>query len=374
MTHSWRMNITMSFIIARVVKVFIKSSFYMLIFMSNLCIAEVKKNAKVVEVIKLDVKNVTQSVRLIGTIEAKKSSILTAKVSGTLDYRAHTGQKIAKGDLIAKLENADLEKAYTLSVSGEKNAEDQYVRIRDLEKRKLARKQDVEDRKNQWIEAQKTLNEAKRALEQTLFVAPFDGTVGGYKFREGAQVQVGDPIVNFYDPSDLIVTFDIPTDILKIIKTPYSHDHAQEQKVIIDGKKIIVPHIQRMIDPDTRMSPAYVNYSCPDCIVGSNIPLDFIVAKHTKVLVIPSEAMFMRDGKTYVYIVKDNKVEQRAVTPGIKGKDKLEISYGLELGDVVIFRGQERLSPGMEVTIAENPTSLPMNLAENSDLQKTATS
>jgi membrane fusion protein (multidrug efflux system) len=245
-----------------------------------------EKNAKVVEVFTLDVKNVTQSVRLIGTIEAKKSSILTAKVSGTLDYVAHTGQKISKGELIAKLENADLEKAYSLSQSAEKNAEDQYVRIQELEKRKLARKEAVEDRKNQWIETQKNLNEAKRALEQTLFIAPFDGTVGGYKLREGAQVQVGAPIVSFYDPSELIVTFDIPTDILKIIQTPFPQAHDQGHKVIIDGKKIIVPHIQRMVDPDTRMSPAYVNYSCPNCIVGSNIPLDFIVAKHTKVLVI----------------------------------------------------------------------------------------
>jgi membrane fusion protein (multidrug efflux system) len=84
--------------------------------------------------------------------------------------------------------------------------------------------------------------------------------------------------------------------------------------------------------------------------------------------------MFMREGKTYVYIVKDNKVEQRAVKPGIKGKDKLEISEGLAVGDSVIIRGQDRLSPGMEVTIAENPTSTAMNLSKNSDPQTTANS
>ena len=71
--------------------------------MSILCFAEEKKEAKVVIVEKTAFKNITQSVRLIGTIKAKKSTELTAKVTGTLDYIAHVGQKISKGDLIAKL-------------------------------------------------------------------------------------------------------------------------------------------------------------------------------------------------------------------------------------------------------------------------------
>ena len=67
--------------------------------------------------------------------------------------------------------------------------------------------------------------------------------------------------------------------------------------------------------------------------------------------------MFLREGKTYVYVVKDNKTEMRSVTPGIRGKDKLEISSGLEGGELVIIRGQERLSPGIDVKIANEPDS-----------------
>jgi membrane fusion protein (multidrug efflux system) len=347
-----------------------KTSFFMPILMSFLCFAEEKKEVKVVEVEKIVFKNITQSVHLIGTVQAKRSTILIAKATGTLDYIAYAGKKISKGEVIAKLENIDLERTYTLSESAEKNAKDQYDRILQLEKSKLAKKQDVEDRKNQWIEAQKALNEAKIALEKTTFIAPFDGIVGGFKIREGVQVQVGDPIVSFYDPSALIVEFDIPTPILKLIQGKL--DHNMDQKVIIDGKKITVPHIQKMIDPDTHMSPAYVDYPCPDCVIGSNITVDLVVARHKKVLVIPYEAMFLRGGKPHVYVVKDNKASLCEVTPGIRGKDKLEIISGLSEGDLVIIRGQDRLWPDVEVKIFEKSSEQKADSSKSDDSKESA--
>lgn len=360
----------MSFAITRIVLLFIKSSFTSVIFMSILCFAKEKKDVKVVEVIKVDYKNVTQSVRLIGTIKAKKSTELTAKVTGTLDYIAHAGQKISKGEIIAKLENADLEKAYGLTVSAEKNAKDQYDRMNKLEKPKLAKMQDVEDRKNKLIETQKAKNAAKMELEKTVFIAPFDGIVGGFKIREGAQVQIGDPIVFFYDPSELIVEFEIPTKVLELIGDNAHDPHNKEQKVIIGGEKITVPNIQRMIDPKTHMSPAYVDYVCDKCVIGSNITIDFIVARHKNVLVIPNEAIFRKEGKAYVYVVSDNKACLQEVTTGIFGKGRVEICEGLKPGDLVISRGHERLYPDMEVQIATEQTNLKQSNTENLPVDK----
>jgi membrane fusion protein (multidrug efflux system) len=341
---------------ARIVRFLIKSFFCLSILMPNICFAEEKKIVKVVEVEKIVPKDITQSVGLIGTVQAKRSTVLFAKTIGTLDYVAHAGQKITKSDLIAKLENADLERTFILSESAAKNAKDQYDRILQLEKSRLAPKQDVEDRKNQWIEAQKALNGAKIQFDQTRFIAPFDGIVGGFKIREGVQVQVGDPIVSFYDPSELIVEFDIPTPILKLLHNKTGTKSGSDHKVIIDGKKITVPQVQKMIDPDTHMSPAYVDYACEDCVVGANIPVEFIIAKHESVIVIPHDALFLRKSKPYVYIVKDNKAILCAVTPGIGEKDKVEITSGLSVGDVVITRGQDRLWPDVEVKIFEPGT------------------
>lgn len=320
--------------------------------MSSFYPKEEKKDVKVIEIENVSLKNITQTIRLIGTVQAKRSATLTAKTVGTLDHIAYAGQKILKGDLIAKLENADLEETYRLSVNAEQIARNQHERIVGLEKTKVKAAKDVEDSRNLWIEAQKSLATAKIEFEKTRYIAPFDGIVGVFKIREGAQVQVGDPIVSFYDPSALIVEFDIPTPVLKQIhENSGASSHHKDHAAIINGKMVKVAHVQRMIDPDTHMSPAYVDFPCADCMIGANIMIDFIVVERKGVMVLPYEATFLRDEKPYVYVVKDNKVALCPVTPGIREKDHVEIISGIQVGDPVIIRGQERLYPDIDVKV-----------------------
>src|SRR3954470_20852867 len=98
-----------------------------LLFIGNLpCAADQKPDVKVVEVEKATRTTITQTVRLIGTVQAKRSTILIAKTIGTLDHVAFAGQKISKGGVIAKLENADLDETYRLSKNAEKVVKEQY--------------------------------------------------------------------------------------------------------------------------------------------------------------------------------------------------------------------------------------------------------
>jgi len=323
------------------------------IWVLSLCLAEQNPDVKVVEVEKAALTSITQTVRLIGTVQAKRSTILIAKTIGTLDHIAYAGQKILKGELIAKLENVDLEETYRLSANAEKSAREQYQHIVHLEKAHLAKKQDVGDRRNQWIEAQKSLAVAKIEFDKTRFLAPFDGIVGVFKMREGVQVQVGDAIVTFYDPSELIIEFEIPTPVLQKIYADANQNRDQDHIAIIDGKMMKVSHIQRMIDPDTHMSPAYIDFPCTNCMIGSNITIDFVVATRKDVFVVPVEATFLRDGKTYVYLVKDNKATLTPVTLGVREKERVEITSGLVVGDLVVRRAPARLWPDVDVKVFE---------------------
>lgn len=328
-------------------------SFILLIPWSMPCLAEQKPDVKVVEVERAILTNITQTVRLIGTIQAKRSTVLIAKTIGTLDQVAFAGQKISRGGLIAKLENVDLEETCQLSANAEKVAKEQYEHIVQLGKTHLAKKYDVGDRRNQWIEAQKSLAAAKIELDKTRFIAPFDGIVGVFKMREGIQVQVGDPIVTFYDPSELIIEFAIPTPVLQKIYADANQNRDKDHIAIIDGKIMKVSHIQRMIDPDTHMSPAYIDFPCSNCMIGSNILIDFVVVERKGVFVVPFEATFLRDGKMYVYLVKNNKARLCPVTLGVREKERVEITSGLSVGDVVISRAPARLWPDVDVKVFE---------------------
>jgi membrane fusion protein (multidrug efflux system) len=107
-----------------------------------------------------------------------------------------------------------------------------------------------------------------------------------------------------------------------------------------------------MLDEETHMCPAYVTIECQDCIIGQTVPIDVAIAEHRSVLVIPYEAVFLRDGKSVVYIMKENKATLQPVTLGLREKERIEVQRGLKSGDQVIVRGQTRLYPGAPVVVA----------------------
>src|SRR6185312_13074020 len=125
----------------------------------------------------------------------------------------------------------------------------QYERVAALLKSGHVSRKEVEEAKATWLEAQKISTTSKIERDKSRFYAPFDGVVGVFKVREGAYVNDGNPIGNFYDPASLIVEFDIPPLVVRFI-----HDG---QKVKVNKVLYALTHVQRMVDEETHMAPAY---------------------------------------------------------------------------------------------------------------------
>lgn len=298
---------------------------------------------KVVEVEEISPKDISQTSQLIGTIKAKYSTILTAQEEGTFHIIAPAGSLLKQNDKIAKIVNLEIEKNYDLLLDAVNIAEEQYKRAQNLLKNGTYSKAELEDAKNKWINAQKNLADAKIALNKLEFFAPFDGIVGSYKVKEGQQLKTGDQIASFVNPKYLTVDFDIPLSILPNINNG--------QNLVILGKNYQLPFVQKMLDEDKHMSPASIDIECDDCIIGSNIPVDITVIEKKQVIVIPFDAVFLKNGKTCVYTIENNQTVLKPVELGIKEKELIKITSGLNSGEVIVTKGTGRLWPGLEVKI-----------------------
>lgn len=303
---------------------------------------------KVVEVETASLATIATTARFIGAVRAQHSTTFRTKEAGTFIPLCTAGQGVKKGVLIAKVDNQDIEKNYQLSADFEKIAHDQYNRLATLQQSGTSSKSAAEEKKNAWIAAQKSLADAKIALDKIYFYAPFDGTVGVFKVREGSQVKEHDVLVSLYDKTSLIVEFDIPASILPKIQ--------DQQRVYLNGQAYPLTHVQRMLDEETHMCPAYVNYPCPDCLIGTAVTVDLLIEQHDQVIVIPFDALVIQNAKEFVYIVKEGKAILTPVTLGLREKDKVEITAGVSVGDQVIITGQSRLYPDIAVTIHQ-PTA-----------------
>ncbi|KTD54739.1 efflux protein [Legionella quateirensis] len=284
-----------------------------------------------------------QSIRLLGTIHPKHTTVLVSKGNGMLDELIPTGQKIKKGTLIAKIDNPDVEKNLQLSISTETLAKTQFDRFNPLLKTGFVSPKEVEEKKQAWLDAQKELSKAKIELDNLRFYAPFDGIIGAYKKREGSEVTIGEAVVSIYDPSSLIVDFDIPCSNLTEIN--------EGQPVRVLGKEYPLSHFQKMVDETTHMCPADVDIQCDNCLVGATINVDLIVAEKDNTIVIPTQALFLRNSEPFVYIVEKDKVVLLPVKTGLEQENKIEITEGLKTGQQLIIKGQDRLYPEMTVEI-----------------------
>ncbi|MGQ3889770.1 efflux RND transporter periplasmic adaptor subunit [Legionella sp. CNM-1927-20] len=298
---------------------------------------------KLVEVKLLGKAEIEETIHLLGTINPKHATVLVAKNHGTLDALIPTGQKVHKGNLIAKINNPEIENNLELTQGSVTIAKSQYERLLALLKRGFVSSKEVEEKKQTWLDAQKELSKAKIELDTLRFYAPFDGIVGAYKKKEGTQINAGDPIVTIYDPTTLVVDFDIPC-------TNISAFH-EGQLVRIFNRPYKLSHLQKMIDEDSHMCPADVTISCKDCLIGASAEIELVLNKKKDTIVVPEQAIFLRSSKPHVYIVKDNVIELIQVTTGIKNKSQIEVISGLKFGQQLVIKGLERLYPGLQVAI-----------------------
>jgi hypothetical protein len=68
-------------------------------------------------------------------------------------------------------------------------------------------------------------------------------------------------------------------------------------------------------------------------------------------LVVPSAAVRTADGRSIVFVVRDNRVERRAISVGPPVGDQVEVLSGVNAGERVVVEGPQTLKDGDKVKV-----------------------
>lgn len=301
------------------------------------------QDTKVVESYIVKLGDITSTTKLIAEVKAKDQSLLISQEVGIFHIIKDSGSQVKKGDLIALIENKDIEKNYKLMLKAEEIARIQLERAKRLFQANTYNKTEYENAKNIHLIAQKNLADSLISYKKLNFYAPFEGIVGPYKFRSGDQINLNEKVVTIYNPALVRVHFEIPSSVINQVKSG--------QKVKIFYNKHEIPDIQKIIDKDTNATPVFVEIPCENCIIGATISVELDLTSKENVIVVPYEAVFLKEGKNFVYVIKDNELELRPVVLGIKEKDLVEITEGLKEGEEIVSTSTARLYPGLNVKV-----------------------
>lgn len=219
----------------------------------------------------------------------------------------------------------------------------------------LAGKQRSEVQAVNWglAQAEQQRDRAQLALSRTRVVAPFRGRVADLKVETGQTVAAGTIVLLLLEDDRMKVDVDVlEADVVRLAERATVEVQVPNfDDAILAGA---IYSINPNIDPATGMGRVTVSLPNPGgrLISGlfANVALE--TGRLLDRLVVPANALLVRQGRDLVFTVQGGRAYWTYVTTGARSGDEVEIVDGLVPGDTVAVAGQFALSHDAPVDIA----------------------
>jgi len=322
----------------------------------------------------------SQTVPVIGRLVARESGAISTRIAGLVDSMAvDVGDRVEKGDLVAKLRDDLLAaqrdearaaltaaRARITSAEAEKalaqQERDRQSGLRGSSAFSQARYDDA-DQTFRRAEADAASARAAAAQAQALLAAweiriadatieaPYPGVVTVKHVAPGTYVSPGEPIVALINDVDLEVEADVPSNRLgglqQGVVVEVSIDDRDRQFAVV---RAVVPSENPLTR--TRAVRFTPNFTGPetDLAAGQSVTVHLPVGERRTVVTVHKDAVSAVPGGHQVFVVADGVATPRRIRIGESVGSRFEVLNGLDAGEIVVTRGNERLRPGQEVT------------------------
>jgi len=319
---------------------------------------------------------VSEKIALTGSLQAKESVDVMPRVQGRiLNINVDTGQAVAKGALIAVLEddeiNQQIERAKAaIAVADasvtQREAEVQNAKAELDRKRKLVEegvlsrfeldgletRYRVTQSQLELARAQRRQSEAEHRELVIRQVSPITGIIANRQLDVGAMAGPSAPIVTIVSVNPMVIQARASEQEVSRIR------RGASVKVTVDGlpgQQFTgrVMRIAPLLDPQTRNG--LIEIEIPNrngALKGemfARAELDLGSQRETTLL--PRDALVYRGDQPGVYTIESDTARFREVETGLTQQDKVEVLNGLKLGEVVVTRGSNLLKDGDKVKI-----------------------
>jgi multidrug efflux pump subunit AcrA (membrane-fusion protein) len=182
--------------------------------------------------------------------------------------------------------------------------------------------------------------------------APITGTIVKVSTEEGSTVGPGVPLAYVEDLKDLKIKANIIEKYISQIKTgenvEITFDAYQDR--IFKGK---VTDVDPTVNSQTRSLGITIEFEDPkrEILPGMYANNQIITKTITTALLIPSTAVFAKENQFYVYIINDNKVSRKTIEKGLETYENVQVTAGLNVGDIVVTTKSSLLGEGSTVSV-----------------------
>jgi RND family efflux transporter MFP subunit len=299
-----------------------------------------------------------------GRVRASQRVDLAFQVAGPLiSLPIEEGQQVKKGQVLARIRPRDFETEIDKAKAKTLEAEQQYLRYKELYAKNQVSKADFDKYKSQYDISRAYQKEAEDALDDTFLRAPFAGVVARRYVDNFQDVQAKEPIVSLQDISQIEVLVNVPENIIVRVERKKGRNTALAHATFATAPgqqfPLSLKEYATEADPQTQTYQVTLLMDQPTGInVLPGMTATVVGSRSTEEsnqgdITIPAIAVFSDyDGDSSVWVFKTDTqtVHQRKVKTGeLSGADSIKIVSGLEVGEQIAVTGVNSLQEGMKV-------------------------
>jgi RND family efflux transporter MFP subunit len=318
-----------------------------------------------VTVTRVELSSTAREITLPADVRSFAQTTLYAKISGYVrEMRVERGQHVKAGEVLAVLESPENERDVGAARSDAEAKERIAARMRTLAGPGVVSQQDLDNAERDARVARANLARTLDVRNYKLLRAPFDGVVTARYADPGALLpaatgttQAALPLVDIADLDRLRIFIYVGQDV-----APFVHDGDavtlwQDEKAS-EQIPTTITHVAGALDPRTRTMQCEIDLDNrrtklqPGTFVRARLRLDV-----PAVPVVPNEAFAVRDGRTVVVVVQDERARFVPVELGPNDGKTTRVLQGLTGGEIIGLSVPVEVSEGAKL----KPKPLPVH-------------
>lgn len=280
---------------------------------------------------------------------------LSAAASG-LVFRVNAieGARVDKGAILVQLDSRAADAAVLRAQAALTAAEKGRARQTQLHAAEGTSERAIQEAEQLFAAAKGELAAAQQMQSLLAIRAPIAGTIARIVTRSGEWLEAGKEVAEIVDLDRLSILTQIPAAEVSAVQSGQAASafarFGSNEKRLAEGKvQFIAPHVTAANDSvSVRINVAAGSALRP----GQFVAVRIAVEEKPNCLAVPVESVVTDDGGSSIAVVENGKATKKAVQPGLRDGDLIEIKgEGIAEGAMVVTTGAYGLPKETAVTI-----------------------
>jgi len=294
------------------------------------------------------------SIHVSGSILAQDEVELHTEAQGRIvKINFEEGSEVRKGQLLIKINDADLQAQLRKATSSKKLKEDTEKRNKQLLTKGAISLEQYDLSLNELNAATADVDLLKENIRKTELLAPFSGIIGLKYVSLGSFVTNATKLASLQSISKVKVEFSVPERYASQLK------RGSDISFTTDGSdkvfKANIYAIEPKVDELTRnvVMRAISDNGERKLIPGAFTNVTVQLQNKPNSLMVPTQSVVPILKGQKVFIIRADSVIEQVVKTGIRTDSQIEITEGLQVGDSVVVNGIMYLKQGSKIKIGK---------------------